>query len=117
MLGLSTTTALGATTAQAASWHAGTPKVLRGKWRVKHVSTKTTRLKITKSHVYLYSAGPFNLKKVKYKKTGARTYKVRGYEYSYLHATSTISFRTKKNHTIQYKGNYPGASWDTYIRR
>lgn len=104
-------------TAQAATWHKGTPKVLRGKWRVKHVSTSTERLQITKSRVYLYSAGSFNLKNVKYKKTGAHSYKVRGYEYTYLNSNSTITFRTKGTHTIQYKGNYPGASWINYIHR
>lgn len=104
-------------TAQAASWHKGTPKALRGKWRVKHVSTSTEHLHITKSHVYLYSSGPFNLKNVKYKKIGSHTYKVRGYEYTYLNANSTIKFRTKGSTVIQYKGNYPGASWINFIHR
>lgn len=123
VIGLATATILGLTitaptqTAQAAVWHHGTPKALRGKWRGKHVSPSVERLHITKSHVYLYSAGPFNLKNVKYQKTGKHAYKVRGYEYTYLNANSTIKMRTKGKHAIQYKGSYPGANWISFIHR
>ncbi|RRK09293.1 hypothetical protein D1831_13490 [Lactiplantibacillus garii] len=116
-LSLSTAVTMTDTTAQAATWHKGTPKVIRGKWRVKHVSTKVAHLKVTKSRVYLYSAGKFYLKNVKYKKVSAKTYKVRGYEYTYLHSKNTVSFKVKGHKILKYKGNYPGASWDNYVRR
>ncbi|AYM01510.1 hypothetical protein [Levilactobacillus yiduensis] len=57
VIGLATATILGLTitapaqAAQAAVWHHGTPKALRGKWRVKHGSPSVERLHITKSHV------------------------------------------------------------------
>ncbi|CAJ1224640.1 hypothetical protein [Lactiplantibacillus xiangfangensis] len=118
MISFVTVSSLNSTTAQAATWHKGTPKVLRGKWRIKHVSTRVDRLKVTKKRVYLYSSGPFHLKNIKYKKTGAHSYKVRGYEYTYLHAKTTISFKKIKGHKIiKYKGNYPGASWTKYVPR
>ncbi|OLF66254.1 hypothetical protein ADT67_12485 [Levilactobacillus brevis] len=88
-------------TAQAATWHKGTPKALRGKWRVKHVPTSTERLHITKSHVYYFSVGPYYLKNVTYKKVNHNSYKVRGYEYTYRLQYDTMKFKVINHNHIK----------------
>jgi len=106
------------TTAQAATWHRGTPKALRGKWRIEGVSTGILHLRLTKSHVYFYSMGPlYYLKNVKYKKVGSHAYKVRGYEYTHNLEKNTLSFRTKGSKAFQFKGIYPTDTWLDFSRR
>ncbi|WP_125583443.1 hypothetical protein [Levilactobacillus cerevisiae] len=77
------------TTAHAAKWHQGTPKVLRGTWERKVTVGKGTKwaykawdgVKITKSGLNAYYVGdPFVLGKIKHQKISKHDYMLRGIE-------------------------------------
>ncbi|WP_203638655.1 hypothetical protein [Levilactobacillus wangkuiensis] len=106
-------------TAQASSWHKGTPKAIRGKWKMKNESYALQRIHITKTHLYYYSAGPYYLKNISYKKTGKHSYTVRGYEYTYLYKQSSVYFKIKSHKIIKFNPA-PSVSktwYNTYHRR
>lgn len=81
------------TTAHAAKWHQGTPKVLRGTWeRMETLGQGENAFKapevanITKSKFTAYLIGdPYMLGKLKYQKTDRHTYVLKGIETSYSH--------------------------------
>lgn len=76
------------TTAHAAKWHHGTPKVLRGTWehqkkagQGKNAFYAKEGVKITKKRLTAYWIGdPFVLGKLKYRKTSAHVYVFKGIE-------------------------------------
>lgn len=100
-LGLTLATPASNQIAQAATWHKGTPKALRGKWRVKGLPSDAARLHITKSRVYYFSAGPYYLKDVTYKRVSHNSYKVRGYEYTYRFQYDTMKFKVINHNHIK----------------
>lgn len=71
------------TTAQAATWHKGAPKIARGTWTDKRNSPKGgmyDSLHITHKLFVLNDNDP-HLTHLKYKKVGRHTSKFRGYEF------------------------------------
>ncbi|MFC6261855.1 hypothetical protein ACFP1C_13050, partial [Levilactobacillus fujinensis] len=98
ILGVSTFTPLIETVqpAQASTWHKGTPKTIRGKWKLPYQSQK-----ISKSTIHVYSAGKYYIKNVKYKKIGGGVFKVRGYEYTYLDKYNNTYYKLK-GHKLMY---------------
>jgi len=79
------------TTAHAAKWHQGTPKVLRGTWeRMETVGKGQNAFKakmgvqVTKKRAIAYFIGdPFVLKKMQYQKTSKHVYVLKGTEALY----------------------------------
>jgi len=107
------------TPAQAATWHQGTPKSIRGKWHLKNTPAYVQRIHITKTHLYYYSGGPYYLKDISYKKTGAHSYTVRGYEYTYLYSYSSVHFKVKNHKIIKFNPmpSIDKHDYNTYYRR
>lgn len=72
-----------ATTADAATWHSGTPKALRGKWQrtykdqgtkiVMHFEVNAKTIHLTRKH-----SATSTWSQLKYQKVGKRTYKLKG---------------------------------------
>ena len=104
-------------TAQAATWHKGTPRVIRGKWRMYPTPVSVQHLNIVKDHVRYYSVGPWYLNNVSYKKTGSHKYLVRGYEYTYLFKKSYATFKIKNHNKIVFAPTKSGKYATTYYRR
>jgi len=86
------------TTAHAAKWHQGTPKVLRGTWermetvgKGKDAFKAPEVAKITKSKFTAYFiADPYMLGKLKYQKTGKHVYVFKGIETLYSHKPDRV---------------------------
>lgn len=115
-LGLAVSTPV--STAHAATWHQGTPKILRGKWRLDDVSPTLVHLRVTKQRFYFYSMGPlYYLKNVHYQKVGQHAYKLRGYEYTHHKRYDTVRLRTPNAKHFQFKGIYHHDSWLDFSRR
>jgi len=98
----------------AASWHVGTPKVLRGKWKgnKKKLSGMTGRAhllinskSITNSPAFPPVDSEYS-KKLHYKKTSKTTYKITGREYNNAPANGfkvTFKFKVYNSHKISFK--------------
>lgn len=104
------------TNAHAASWHSGTPKVLRGKWRgatkkIKQFKYSNHATVIVKAHAItnLPALPPRDgqySKKLHYKKTGNRSYTITGRQYANAPANgSKITFKVKihNHHKITFR--------------
>lgn len=106
-LGLGTTT-LGYTSAQAASWHKGAPKIIRGTWGDKAFlkGKMGSTLIVTKKSLSLNDADP-HLTHLKYKKVGTRRYKFKGYEPEARKTMSlpTMHFVSKTHVTFKFYGH------------
>jgi len=106
----------GITTVHAASWHKGTPKVIRGNWRgttqkVKqmhytgHASLVIKPKSITNTPGLPPQDSNFS-SKLRYKKTGKKTYTVTGREYNNAPKNGVkITFKLKvyNHHKISFK--------------
>ncbi|WP_367295483.1 hypothetical protein [Levilactobacillus yonginensis] len=102
------------TTARAAKWHQGTPKVLRGKWEHKITVGKGQNafrapegVKITKKGFSAYSfADPFVMGKVKYQKTSKHYYTFKGIETMYSNKTYKVRIH-QVGKRLQFVTYYP----------
>lgn len=110
-LGISITPLFNSKQAEAATWHKGTPKVLRGTWQKKvHEGgiSFDTGIQIKKNYFTTFSPGdPLYLKPVSYHKVGNGTYALKGKEVIYSPHT-VIHIRIKKTgNKIKYKITIP----------
>lgn len=87
---------------EAASWHKGTPKVLRGSWY-----TKSQKLVVSKNSIFLYQRGHAAsvsaVKKIDYRYVGNRTYQYRQYWKAGGHYTGKIKINAKGTY-IKFSG-------------
>ncbi|KRO04614.1 hypothetical protein IV54_GL001019 [Levilactobacillus paucivorans] len=102
-LGLGTTT-LSNTSAQAASWHKGAPKIARGTWGDKdflkgHMGVD---MMISKKLLVLDDNDP-HLSHLRYKKVGHRRYKFRGYEFELRKNQSMPTMHFINKHHVTFK--------------
>lgn len=111
-----TTSLTPTSTAHAATWHKGTPKILRGHWRGKKKTVK--QIKYTghaslnikaKSLVNTPALPPKDSNysaKLHYKKTGKTTYTITGREYNNAPQKGykiTFKFKVYNHHKISFK--------------
>lgn len=103
-LSVSLVAPLGSQSVQAATWHKGTPKALRGTWqRTEHVSGKygfsfKSGIRFQKSHSTTLSLGdPFVMNHLKYKKVGKTAFVLSGIEYLYSKTYRHIKVIKHKN--------------------
>ncbi|KRM51626.1 hypothetical protein [Lentilactobacillus kefiri] len=93
--------AVSQTQSKAASWHYGTPKILRGTYnRTMHAGSGKYRFKfkqgvqMTRRTYTAFGLGdPFSMNRVSYKRYGRYTYLLRGVEYVYSHKWNYVKLR------------------------
>jgi len=101
------------TTANAATWHKGTPKALRGTWKRSYNDrgTKTTiRVAIKSKSINIGRPGwaTENWSNLKYQRVGAGTYKIKGTYRNggFLTKKNSHMKLMKKNGKVTYKNSW-----------
>lgn len=97
----------------AAAWHYGTPKILRGTYKVtRHVGGKYAfsykeGVQLTRRTYMAFGLGdPFSLNRVSYKRYGRYTYLLRGVEYVYSHKWNYVKLRAT-HYKLKERVTYP----------
>ncbi|MDT7019860.1 hypothetical protein RI509_11805 [Levilactobacillus namurensis] len=119
--GLALATPAPTATAQAATWHKGTPKIIRGKWRgtthkVKQIHYQghadlLIKAKSITNNPALPPRDPDYSTKLHYKKTGKKTYTIKGRQYNNASAKGVkITFKIKvySHHKLHFKIMHDG---------
>ncbi|MEE8824064.1 hypothetical protein LASUN_11330 [Lentilactobacillus sunkii] len=98
----------------AASWHYGTPKILRGTYqRTQYAGSGKYRFKfqtgvrMTPRTFTGFGLGdPFALNRVSYKQYGRYTYLIRGVEFMYSHKVNHVKI-VATHYKLKYRTTYP----------
>ncbi|AQW20749.1 hypothetical protein PL11_001870 [Lentilactobacillus curieae] len=104
---------------EAATWHQGTPKALRGTWKTKpnrFFGNVVFTIRIGKNYSHAMGSDPDFLNKVKYQYLGHHYYKIRGIETVYSHKPTTRYFKWDSKHHIQYNTTRSMKYGESYYR-